>query len=416
MRRCLSIVRAVALFSALLIACASEPPPLPPPVAEPIPLGPEGSRSLTFLHVVTRIPAGTLLGVARWRGSNDLLDEIRASGGATRSKEYNVAITDLLRAHGYTVRDEVDAVFDLDGGIRARYQMAGVIHDLELDYEYKRSHRAGIVPRGSGTAAVSLELRVFDLVKKRTVFQSTYRGTGTDRGTEPQPVVPAVVNAVRQALADPDFVASVAGVEPAEAPRAGTNVTRCRAKTGRLPGGMSDALESVVVVRAGAASGGGVIVSEEGHVITAEHVVRDSDEVFVVLRSGPMIPARVVSRSASHDLVLLELPGHGYRCAPTTRSKVLPIGSEVFTINILLGGNKPTVSRGVVSGYQEINGRRYIQTDASINTGSSGSPIFDEAGMVGGIVTRKFVGFGVEGVCLGVPIVDLDRWLDITWD
>ncbi len=171
-----------------------------------------------------------------------------------------------------------------------------------------------------------------------------------------------------------------------------------------------------MVVRTGAALGGGVIVSEDGHVVTAEHVIRDSDEVFVRLRSGPTLPARVVSRSASHDLALLKLPGHGYRCAPLKRSKTLPIGSDVYTFNILVGEGTPTVTRGVVSGYQEIDGHRYIQTDASINLGSSGCPLFDEAGTVGGIMIRKFVGFGVEGIGLGVSIQDLDSSLHITWE
>jgi S1-C subfamily serine protease len=418
----LSLGWAAALPAACWIACASEPPPRSEPAAVPIPLGPGGSRTLTFLHVVTRIPAGSLLGVARWKNSGLVLDEIRATGGAGRSNEYNVAITDLLRSYGYTVRDEADAVFEPTRSVRVRYQLAAVIHKLEVEYVYQRPHRsrAGVkeVPSGFGTAEVELELQVHDVVRKQTVFQRTYRGRGRDEGTEPQPVVPAVVDAVRNALADARFVAAVAEPEqPVDSvPPAVTSITRCRARPAPLPRGMRETLDSVVVVRAGATSGGGVIVSEDGHVITAEHVVGDAEEVFVSLRSGPRIPARVIGRSSSRDLALLELPGHGYACAPLTNMTELPTGSEIFTINILLDERAPTVTRGVVSGYQVIRGRRYIQTDASINRGSSGSPLFDRTGKVGGIVTDKVVGVGLEGIGLGVPIDEADHSLAIQWE
>lgn len=197
----------------LWIACATPTPPEDPLAeaeAEPIALGPGGSRPIAFLHVVERIPAGALLGVARWKGSRGVIDEIRAKGSSARSKSYNVAITDLLQAHGYTVRDEADAVFDAGREIRVRYQIAGVLHDVEVDYEYMKPRRPGISAEGVGTAAVDLELQVYDVVRNEPVYQRRYSGRGRDEGTEPQPIVPAVVDAVRNALADADFVAAVA--------------------------------------------------------------------------------------------------------------------------------------------------------------------------------------------------------------
>jgi len=187
-------------------------------------------------------------------------------------------------------------------------------------------------------------------------------------------------------------------------------------KSAVLPAGIGETLKSVVVVQVGGLSGGGVIVSGDGHVLTAEHVIGDSEEVFVRLHSGPMIPARVVSRSSYRDLALLKLPGHGYRCAPVTNSAALTVGSEIYTINIFVDERTPTVSRGIVSGYQQIDNRRYIQTDASINPGSSGGPIFDQTGSVGGIVTEKVIGLGIEGLGLGVPIEEAEHSLHFTWE
>jgi hypothetical protein len=63
-----------------------------------------------FTHVVARIPAGTLLGIAHWTGSEHVLDEIRAKGGTQPDTGFNVAVTDLLREHGYTVLDEAGSI------------------------------------------------------------------------------------------------------------------------------------------------------------------------------------------------------------------------------------------------------------------------------------------------------------------
>ncbi|MCB0770782.1 MAG: trypsin-like peptidase domain-containing protein, partial [Flavobacteriales bacterium] len=63
-----------------------------------------------------------------------------------------------------------------------------------------------------------------------------------------------------------------------------------------------------------------------------------------------------------------------------------------------------SVSRGVLSGKREIEGRTYIQTDVTINPGNSGGPLIDETGAVVGIATMKISGRGLEGLGFGVPI------------
>jgi len=409
------------VIAAVGIACVSNPPPPEAPAVEVIPLAPSGSHPISFLHVIERIPAGTILGEARWKRGGVVFEEFRANGNSARSKTYNVAITDLLRTHGYTVLDEADAVFETGREVRVRYALAGVIHEWNIEYIYDKPRRWGAAPKGSSTATVKFELQIYDAVLKETIFQHTYRGTGADEGSEPNAMVPAIINAVSNALADPGFVAAVAVTEKASTigstdSQPTTTVSKCHMKSAVLPAGIGETLKSVVVVQVGGLSGGGVIVSGDGHVRTAEHVIGDSEEVFVRLHSGPMIPARVVSRSSYRDLALLKLPGHGYRCAPVTNSAALTVGSEIYTINIFVDERTPTVSRGIVSGYQQIDNRRYIQTDASINPGSSGGPIFDQTGSVGGIVTEKVIGLGIEGLGLGVPIEEAEHSLHFTWE
>ena len=95
-------------------------------------------------------------------------------------------------------------------------------------------------------------------------------------------------------------------------------------------------------------------------------------------------------------------------------TKNLELGREVFAINLAIGENRsPTISRGVVSGYPEQEGRRFIQTDASVNPGSSGGPLFASDGTVAGITVAKFVGIGIEGLGLAVPMHDVIEYLSI---
>ena len=131
---------ALILVTALMaLACADPSPPVldPPASTEaPIPLGPSGSHPLVFQHVLYRIPAGQRLGEARVGGRH--ADELRWSSPRTRTREYNIVITDLLRAHGYRVRDQADDLFGQASASKVRFAMAGILHDVELDFDFRR--------------------------------------------------------------------------------------------------------------------------------------------------------------------------------------------------------------------------------------------------------------------------------------
>jgi S1-C subfamily serine protease len=420
----------LGLFLALLLtmlqfACTKPTPaPVPVPVpVEPIALGPEGSLPLVFLHVVERLPAGTLLGVAHWENSKVPLEEIRASGASSRSKAYNVSITNLLREHGYTVTDEADAIFTFDRSVQVRYQLAGVIHGAEVDFAYDRKRsRRGEPPSVQGWAKVDMELQVFDTVARRTVFKKRYSGEGVDSGTDPQPWVGAVADAVRQGMADPEFVAIVtAGGDETVTSKTDDSpisVPSCGPRSISLPDELDDMMETIVVVRAGGSLGTGVIVSEYGHVLTAEHVIGDSAEPMVGLRGGPDLPAQVLVRNQSRDLALLKIPGQGYACSPVVSGEAKPeVGSDVYSFSVVVDRQAPVVSRGVFSGYltDERSGRLYVQTDAAVNPGSSGGPLFDGDGYTVGIVVEKITGAGYERMGLAVPGGEVADALGVIW-
>ena len=94
----------------------------------------------------------------------------------------------------------------------------------------------------------------------------------------------------------------------------------------------------------------------------------------------------------------------------------LELGSDVFAINVAIGEEeRPSVARGVVSGFPEKEGRRFIQTDASLNPGSSGGPLLATDGAIAGITVLKVVGRGIEGLGLAVPTPEALRQLGVEW-
>ena len=405
------VVRGIVV-GVLLLSCAGGEPkvePTPRPIARPLPLGDDDSHLLIFRKVMFRIVNGTVLGKVRVR--NRVVDEMRWSRAHSDSAEFNVAITNALRDLGYQARDAADALFDPSSQVKIRYGMAAILHAAKLDFDYKLDRRRGRPGEGVGTADVEVEVLLHDSIENRIVYSRTFSGHGTDTGLKPNPIVSAVVDGVLKSATDPEFVKIVsmrdfnesASVEAAE----NIDMAACPDPVvAELPEGLPDLLEALVEIQVGASRGTGVVISPDGWILTAAHVVDDSSEVWVRLSSGPQVPAKVHRLDARLDIALLRVPGRDYRCAQLRESDGdLALGSDVFMVNMGLGeARSQTISRGVVSGYLEFDGRRHVQTDASVNPGSSGGPMLSNAAAVTGITVSKVAAPGFEGIAFAVPI------------
>ena len=141
--------------------------------------------------------------------------------------------------------------------------------------------------------------------------------------------------------------------------------------------------------------GSGVLVSEDGLVVTAAHVVQVADRVEVEFIDHQRIVADVIGASALDDVALLKLtsPVHGIRPAKWGDSDKVEIGDPVFVVGAPYGLDH-TLTSGRISGRRPrgIFGAsdpqgELLQTDAAINRGNSGGPLFDEKGQLIGIVS-----------------------------
>jgi S1-C subfamily serine protease len=149
-----------------------------------------------------------------------------------------------------------------------------------------------------------------------------------------------------------------------------------------------------MISSAGLASG--VLISGDGRVLTAAHVVQAVDKVFVEFAEGQIVTARVISSATNADVALLQLDSvpKGVSPAKLGNSDQVEVGDEVFVVGAPYGLS-PTLTVGHVSGRTAPKSRlagmsawEFFQTDAAINGGNSGGPMFDWKGEVIGIVTN----------------------------
>jgi len=172
--------------------------------------------------------------------------------------------------------------------------------------------------------------------------------------------------------------------------------------------------------------GSGVIVSDDGYVLTNFHVIEGGSEVIVTLSDGRQFNAEVLDAVDRYDLALLKIEGEDLPVAPMGRGDDLQIGEWAIAIGspfgYLLADTQPTVTVGVVSALNRDikqtdpsrTARNYlgmIQTDAAINPGNSGGPLVNAEGEVIGINTFIFSESGGSiGIGFAVPI-GRARWL-----
>ena len=162
-------------------------------------------------------------------------------------------------------------------------------------------------------------------------------------------------------------------------------------------------------------SGSGFFISDQGYILTNNHVVEGTKEVKIILSDGSEQTASIVGTDIYSDIAVLKTDGNVPAIAGLGNSDVLDPGESVIAIGSPLGNFKNTVTVGVVSatGRSLDTGNGYqiedlIQTDAAINHGNSGGPLVNLAGEVIGIntlVVRNTNGGDVaEGLGFAIPV------------
>lgn len=152
--------------------------------------------------------------------------------------------------------------------------------------------------------------------------------------------------------------------------------------------------------------GSGFIISNDGYILTNNHVVEDADEIKITLSDKKVYDARLVGRDEKTDLAVLKIDAdHDLPFVKLGDSSKLKVGDWLIAIGNPFGLAR-TVTAGIVSARGRVIGSGpyddFIQTDASINPGNSGGPLFNVDGEVVGINTA-IVASG-QGIGFAIPV------------
>ncbi|MBR5329696.1 MAG: trypsin-like peptidase domain-containing protein [Firmicutes bacterium] len=177
---------------------------------------------------------------------------------------------------------------------------------------------------------------------------------------------------------------------------------------------------SVVLITATGMTGGGegtgVIISDDGYIVTNAHVVSGFSDITVTLNDEAKteFPATVVGEDAATDIAVIRIRAKGLTSAEIGTFSTLQVGQDVVVIGNPLGAEfTGSVTTGIISAlnrqveFDDGSVYNYIQTDAAINSGNSGGPLVNMQGQVIGINAAKIDTSVAEGMGFAIPIDDV---------
>ena len=167
----------------------------------------------------------------------------------------------------------------------------------------------------------------------------------------------------------------------------------------------------------GEGAGSGFVISADGYIVTNYHVVNGAARITVITHKGESLEAEVVGFESTNDVAVLKVNGEDMPYTTMGSSDKLSVGDQVVAIGNPLGELTSTLTVGYISAKDRIVNTdgsviNMLQTDAAINSGNSGGPLFNMNGQVIGIVTAKYSGNSgsgatIEGLGFAIPTDDV---------
>ncbi len=156
-----------------------------------------------------------------------------------------------------------------------------------------------------------------------------------------------------------------------------------------------------------AGQGSGVILDEDGYILTNNHVIENAQSIRVRLSDGRTTSAEVIGFDEPTDLAVLKIDAPGLIASPWGNSEALQVGDWVVAVGNPFGLDR-SLTAGIVSAkrrdrvVREMTYQSFLQTDAAVNPGNSGGPLVNLDGEVVGITTA-IVGEKYQGISLAIP-------------
>lgn len=164
-------------------------------------------------------------------------------------------------------------------------------------------------------------------------------------------------------------------------------------------------------------SGSGFFIRSDGYILTNRHVVEGADKITVTTYEGRELRAKIVGSEKANDIAVLKVQG-SFTPVELGDSDSLAVGDDILVIGNALGQLSYTFTDGVVSFLSRAVSTEsgvvinMFQTNAAINQGNSGGPVYNGEGEVIGIASAKYASNSVEGLSFCIPINDVKQLAD----
>lgn len=230
----------------------------------------------------------------------------------------------------------------------------------------------------------------------------------------------ALALATNNLLADPEFSKVIGPVDMTTLVEKFDEKLTVHIEYGSGDGSFKESAEKLmknsVIVKTKDGFGSGVVINNDGYVLTNAHVVGDETK-FHILIGDNTLGAVLVRKETIRDVALIKINNNYSMMEGVNVAKNLSnVGDEIYIIGAPLSlEHSQTTTKGIVSAYRDMQGLRYLQTDANVNHGSSGGPVFNEHGelialTVAGLLTKDGAGLGINYL---IPINDVFRYLNL---
>lgn len=162
----------------------------------------------------------------------------------------------------------------------------------------------------------------------------------------------------------------------------------------------------------GQGAGSGVIISNDGYIVTNNHVIENADDIFVTLNNNEEYSAKLIGTDIKTDLAVIKIEGTNFTSANLGDSSSTLVGDTAIVIGNPLGEFGGTVTTGIISALNrdiiiENQAMNLLQTNAEVNPGNSGGGLFNSKAQLIGIINAKTLANNVEGIGFAIPSNDV---------
>lgn len=388
---------------------------------------PDGSKSKTIDlgRVVIKVPRGQVIGQVKAGFACFVIGQTTWTGGSKGSgnSELTSIFFEELKRNNYRVVGDPTDLFSKPAS--GEITVAGLVTSIAKDTCYPDANAYYINKMwGTTKASLTVEWQVYSNMQKKVILKSTSTGEAERKFTDGNPeeaVYLAFSSAVQGLLADQQFYDTVVEKEKpkgnfgelgatttdsssgtyASAPAGASLSVPANAKQTRS---MLEVQQAVVVLEMGG-HGSGVLIGDEGYILTNHHVVEGYERLRAIFNNGQTKEATVVKSDPRQDVALVKIDSPPVKGLPLHLEDLAP-GTEVLAVGAPLGTeNIGTITKGIVSGYRfKEDGSRWIQSNTMVTKGNSGGPLVDTQGRVVGLTS--FGRTDYSALSYFVPIAD----------